>query len=411
MTPESKFKTVDEQLAYLEKGVSEIVPEAELRAKLEKSLKTGKPLRVKLGVDPTAPDIHLGHTVVIRKLKHFQEMGHTAVFLIGDFTAMVGDPTGQSETRPPLSKEQVNANAQTYLDQVFRILDRDKTEVRYNSEWLDKLSSYDIVRLCAKYRVARMLEREDFRKRLTEQQPISVHEFLYPLLVAYDSVVLEADVELGATEQKFNLLIGREIQREYQQELQVAVMMPILVGLDGQRNMSKSLGNYVGITEAPQEMFGKMMSIPDPLMWSYYELVTDRTPQEIAALKQQVTSGAMHPMDAKMKLAEEVVSGFQGAEAARKSADNFQRVFRDRQAPTEAPIRKLPLGPAKKLSAILVELKLSPSKSEADRLIKQRGVEIDEVCVDDVRKEIDLSRPAQFLLRAGKKNFLRIVIE
>ena len=410
MTSESKFRPVAEQLAYLKKGVSEIVPEAELRTKLEKSLKTGKPLRVKLGVDPTAPDIHLGHTVVIRKLKHFQEMGHTAVFLIGDFTAMVGDPTGQSETRPPLTKEQVNANALTYLEQVFRILDRTKTEVRYNSEWLDKLSSYDIVRLCAKYRVARMLEREDFRTRLSSQQPISVHEFLYPLLVAYDSVVLEADVELGATEQKFNLLIGREIQREYNQELQVAVMMPILVGLDGQRKMSKSLGNYVGITEAPQEMFGKMMSIPDELMWSYYELVTDRTPQQIAALKLDVTSGVLHPMDAKMRLAEEVVSGFQGAEEARKAAAHFQRVFRDRQAPVEAPVHRVPIGSGKKLAGFLVELNLCSSKSEAERLIKQRGVEIDGVTIEDIRKEIDFSKPAQFLVRAGKKKFLQIVI-
>lgn len=411
MTSEPKFKPVDEQLAYLRKGVSEIVPEAELRTKLEKSIETGKPLRVKLGVDPTAPDIHLGHTVVIRKLKHFQEMGHTAVFLIGDFTAMVGDPTGQSETRPPLTKEQVDANAETYLEQVFRILDRSKTEVRYNSEWLDKLSSYDIVRLCAKYRVARMLEREDFRTRLSNQQPISVHEFLYPLLVAYDSVVLEADVELGATEQKFNLLIGREIQREYNQALQVAVMMPILVGLDGQRKMSKSLGNYVGITDAPQEMFGKMMSIPDELMWSYYELVTDRSPGQIVALKQEVASGALHPMDAKMRLAEEVVSGFQGAEEARKASDNFQRVFRDRQAPREAPVHRVSIGPAKRLAAFLVELNLSSSKGEAERLIKQHGVEIDGVSVEDVRKEIDFSKPAQFLLRAGKKKFLQIIIE
>jgi len=411
MTTPVNFKPVDEQLAFLKKGVAEIVPEAELRAKLEKSLKTGKPLRVKLGVDPTAPDIHLGHTVVIRKLKHFQEMGHTAVFLIGDFTAMVGDPTGQSETRPPLSREQVNANAQTYLEQVFKILDRDKTEIRYNSEWLDKLSSHDIVRLAAKYRVARMLEREDFRKRLAEQHPISVHEFLYPLIVAYDSVVLEADVELGATEQKFNLLIGREIQREYNQELQIAVMMPILVGLDGQRKMSKSLGNYIGITEPPAEMFGKMMSIPDELMWSYYELVTDRTPQEVAELKTEVQSGALHPMDAKMKLAEEVVAGFQGSDAAHKAADNFQRVFRDRQAPSEAPIHKVAVGPSRKLTALLVDLGLIASKSEAERLIKQRGVEIDEVCVEDPRKEIDLSKPSEFLLRAGKKKFLRVVIE
>lgn len=408
---EAKFKPVEEQLAYLKKGVAEIVPEAELRAKLEKSLKTGKPLRVKLGVDPTAPDIHLGHTVVIRKLKHFQELGHTAVFLIGDFTAMVGDPTGQSETRPPLAREQVNANAETYLEQVFKILDREKTEIRYNSEWLEKLTSYDIVRLCAKYRVARMLEREDFRKRITEQQPISVHEFLYPLLVAYDSVVLEADVELGATEQKFNLLIGREIQREYNQELQIAVMMPILVGLDGQRKMSKSLGNYVGITEPPVEMFGKMMSIPDELMWSYYELVTDRTPAEIEELKNEVASGKLHPMDAKMRLAEEVVSGFHGPDAGRKAAENFQRVFRDRQAPEEAPVQRTSTGPAKKLTALLVELRLAPSKSEAERLIKQKGVEIDGTLVEDARLEMDLSKPREFLIRAGKKKFLRLIVE
>ncbi len=408
---EPKFKSVDEQLAYLKKGTAEIIREEELKAKLAKSLKTGMPLRAKLGVDPTAPDIHLGHTVVIRKLKHFQDLGHTAVFLIGDFTAMVGDPTGQSETRPPLSREQVATNAQTYLDQVFKILDRDKTEVRYNSEWLDTLTSYDIVRLCAKYRVARMLEREDFHKRLTEQQPISMHELLYPLIVAYDSVVLEADVELGATEQKFNLLMGREIQREYGQESQVCMTMPILVGLDGQRKMSKSLGNYVGITEAPNEIFGKMMSIPDDLMWSYWELVTDRTPGEIEALKKEVAGGELHPMDAKMRLAQEVIAGFQGDDAARKAADNFQRVFRDRQAPEEAPTSKVPLGQAKKLVALLVELQLVPSKSEAIRLIEQGGVEIDGVRIDDVRKEIDLSRPGEFLLRAGKKKFLRVVVE
>lgn len=408
---EAKFKPVAEQLAYLKKGVAEIVPEAELAVKLEKSAKTGKPLRVKLGVDPTAPDIHLGHTVVIRKLKHFQDLGHTAVFLIGDFTAMVGDPTGQSETRPPLSREQVYANAKTYLDQVFKILDRNKTEVRYNSEWLDKLTSYDIIRLCAKYRVARMLERDDFHKRLTEQQPISVHEMLYPLLVAYDSVILEADVELGATEQKFNLLIGREIQREYGKETQVTLMMPILVGLDGHRKMSKSLGNYVGITEAPGEMFGKMMSMPDALMWPYYELVTDRTDKEIAELRAKVESGAMHPMDAKMQLAQEVVAGFQGVEAARKAAENFQRVFRERQAPEEAPVVKVQPRPPEKLIQLLVELKLAPSKSEAERLIKQGGVEIDGACVEDFRRNIDLSKPGEFLLRAGKKKFVRVVIE
>jgi len=381
-----------------------------LQTKLEKSAKSGKPLRVKLGVDPTAPDIHLGHTVVIRKLKHFQEMGHTAVFLIGDFTAMVGDPTGQSETRPPLTREQVNANAETYLEQVFKILDRDKTEIHYNSEWLDKLSSYDIVRLCAKYRVARMLEHEDFHTRLTNQQPISMHELLYPLLVAYDSVVLESDVELGATEQKFNLLMGREIQREYGQESQVAFTMPILVGLDGSRKMSKSLGNYVGITETPEQIFGKVMSIPDELMWSYYELVTDRTPEEIAKLKREASSGSLHPMDAKMLLAQEVVSGFLGEAAARKAAEMFQRVFRDRQAPEEAPIKNLSAGAPQMIKFLLTTLGLACSISEAERLVKQGAVEIDGQRIDDPRKEVDLSKPRDFLLRAGKKKFARVVV-
>jgi len=409
--PEAKFKPAEEQLAYLKKGVAEIIPEEELKQKLANSLQTGKPLRVYLGVDPTAPDIHLGHTVVLRKLKHFQDMGHTAIFMIGDFSAMIGDPTGQSETRPPLSREQVNANAKTYLEQVYKILDREKTEVRYNSEWLGKMSSYDVVRLCAHYRLARMLEREDFRSRLDKNLPIAVHELLYPLLTAYDAVMLRSDVELGATEQKFNILVHREIQREYRVTPQVAVTLPILVGLDGERKMSKSLGNYVAITEAPEEMFGKLMSIPDEVMWSYYELVTDRAPQEIAVLKEQVNSGALHPMNAKMRLAEEVVSGFHGVEAGRKAAENFQRVFRDRQAPTEAPVQKIPVGPAKKLTALLTELKLAPSKSEAERLIKQRGVEIDGVCVEDPRREMDFTKPGAFLLRAGKKKFVRIVVE
>jgi tyrosyl-tRNA synthetase len=408
---QTNFKPIEEQLAYLKKGVAEIIREEELKSKLEASLKSGKPLRVYLGVDPTAPDIHLGHTVVIRKLKHFQEMGHTAVFLIGDFSAMIGDPTGRSETRPPLTREEVQVNAKTYLDQVFKILDPEKTEVRYNSEWLDKLSSYDVVRLCGHYRLARMLEREDFRSRLENNQPISVHELLYPLLTAYDAVALKSDVELGATEQKFNLLVHRDIQREYGLPSEVAVTMPILVGLDGSRKMSKSLGNYVGITEAPGEMFGKMMSIPDELMWSYYELLTDRTPNEIASMKNEVSAGAVNPMDVKMRLAEEVIAGFHGEDAARKAAENFQRVFRDRQAPEEAPVQKLPRGPAKKLTTLLVELKLTPSKSEAERLIKQKAVEIDSATIDDPRKDIDLSKPCEFLLRAGKKKFVRVIVE
>ena len=408
---EQKFKSAEEQLAHIKKGVAEIIPEPELLAKLEASRKTGRPLRVYLGVDPTAPDLHLGHTVVLRKLKHFQDLGHTAVFLIGDFSAMIGDPTGVSETRPPLTREQVEANAKTYLDQVFKILDRDKTEVRYNSEWLSKMNAEDVVRLCSHYRLARMLEREDFRSRLQNNQPISVHELLYPLLTARDAVELQSDVELGASEQKFNLLIHRDMQREYGLGGQVALTMHILVGLDGQRKMSKSLGNYVGITEPPSEMFGKMMSIPDDLMWSYYDLLTDRTPKEIASLEKEVSDGKLHPMDAKMTLAEEVISDFHGKEAARKAAENFQRVFRDRQAPEEAPTVKLPRGSTKKLTALLVELKLAPSKAEAERLIKQKAVEIDGLAVEDPRKEMDLSKPHEFLLRAGKKKFVRIIIE
>ncbi|HET7259901.1 MAG TPA: tyrosine--tRNA ligase [Candidatus Acidoferrum sp.] len=431
----SKFKPVDEQLTYLKKGVAEIIPEAELRAKLENSLKTGQPLRAYLGVDPTAPDIHLGHTVVLRKLKHFQDLGHTAIFLIGDFSAMIGDPTGQSETRPPLTREQVEANAKTYLAQVFKLLDPQKTEVRRNSEWLDKLSSYDIVRICGHYSLARMLEREDFRSRLEHHQPISVHELLYPLLTAYDAVALKSDVELGATEQKFNILVHRDIQRAYGLAGEVVFTMPILVGLDGQRKMSKSLGNYVGITEPPDEIFGKLMSIPDDLMWTYYDLITDRTPAEIAALKKEVAAGGAHPMDVKMRLAQEVIAGFHGADAARKAAENFQRVFRNRQTPEEiVPIRivkegggffvhrvkgtpgekallAVPSNGIEKWSRLLTALELASSASEAERMMKQRGFEINEQVVIDPTARIDLNQTANLTLRLGKKKFARIVVE
>jgi len=406
-----KFKPVDEQIAYLKKGAAEIIREEDLKSKLEQSAKTGKPLRVYLGVDPTAPDIHLGHTVVLRKLKHFQDMGHTAIFLIGDFSAMIGDPTGQSETRPPLTREQVDANAQTYLAQVYKILDREKTEVRYNSEWLGKMSSFEVVRLCGHYRLARMLEREDFRSRLDKNLPISVHELLYPLLTAYDAVALESDLELGATEQKFNMLVHREIQREYGQISEVVLTMPILVGLDGERKMSKSLGNYVGITETPGQMFGKLMSISDELMWSYYDLLTDFGPHVILRVREEVRTGVLHPMDAKMQLAHAVIAGFHGEEAATKARGEFQRVFRDRQAPEEAPQHKLKRGESKRVSALLVELKLAASRSEAERLMKQGGVELDGARVDDVKREIDLSKAGEFLLRAGKKKFLRIIVE
>lgn len=411
MNPKREFPPVDEQIAYLKKGVAEIIPEAELRAKLEQSAKTGVPLRAYLGVDPTAPDLHLGHTVVLRKLKHFQDLGHTAIFLIGDFSAMIGDPTGQSETRPPLTHEQVDANAKTYLEQVGKILDVDRTEIRHNSSWLGKLTSYQIVELAARYRVARMLEREDFRSRLASGQPISVHELLYPLLTAYDAVQLRSDVELGATEQKFNLLIHREIQREYGLAGQAILTMPILVGLDGQRKMSKSLGNYVGINEPPREMFGKLMSVSDDLMWSYWDLLTDLPPDGVARLREQVAAGELHPMDVKMKLATSVVATFHGKLAAEEAAGEFQRVFRDRQAPDQAPERRMPRGEPRRLVAVLVETGLAPSRSEAERLIKQGGVEIDGARISDIKQEIDCSRPASHLLRAGKKKFLRLIVE
>src|SRR5579864_3063350 len=387
--PESKkinFPPVDEQLAYLKKGAAEVIPEADLKTKLENSAKTGTPVRAYLGVDPTAPDIHLGHTVVLRKLKHFQDLGHTAIFLIGDFSAMIGDPTGVSETRPPLTREQVDANAKTYLAQVFKLLDPQKTEVRYNSEWLDKLSSYDVVRLCGHYRLARMLEREDFRSRLEKNLPISVHELLYPLLTACDAVELKSNVELGATEQKFNMLVHRDIQREYGLSPQVVFTMPILVGLDGAKKMSKSLGNYVGITEAPKDMFGKLMSISDQQMWLYMELLTDRLPKDIVRLRQQVSEGAAHPMEVKIGLAQEIIAGFHGGAAATRAADEFRQVFQKRGAPSDVPEKKLKAGP-RPLHALLTETGLAPSRSEADRLIKQGAVEIDGVRVDDIKHE------------------------
>lgn len=413
-----QFKPAEEQLAYLKKGAAEIIREEELKASLEKSLKTGVPLRVYLGVDPTAPDIHLGHTVVLRKLKHFQDMGHTAIFLIGDFSAMIGDPTGQSETRPPLTREQVNANAQTYLGQVFKILDREKTEVRYNSEWLGKMSAEDIVRLCSRYRLARMLEREDFRSRLDKGQPISVHELLYPLLTAIDAVSLKSDVELGATEQKFNLLVHREIQREYGLPGQAILTMPILVGLDGQRKMSKSLGNYVGITEAPGEIFGKMMSIPDELMWSYYELLTDLTTSEIATLKNEVAAKTAHPRDVKMRIASEVVTAFHGSLASESAKQEFIKRFRNKEIPEDLPEKLVSLAfwrselvpGTTRVKAVKLLAKLSQtSRSEMERLIKHGAVEIDGIRIASVGEEIDLGISRSFVLKVGKFTIMKVV--
>src|SRR5579862_7109556 len=324
------FAAVDEQLAYIKKGSAEIIREAELRAKLEKSRVTGKPLRVKLGMDPTARDLHLGHTVVLRKLKHFQDLGHTAIFLIGDFTGMIGDPTGRSATRPPLSREQIEQNAETYKAQVFKILDEQKTVVDFNRRWFAKFTADDFIRLAAKYTVSQMLEREEFHKRFQEEKPISVHELLYPLVQGYDSVALEADVELGGTDQKFNLLVGRELQRAYGQEPQVVLTTPILEGLDGVQKMSKSLGNAIGIHEPPLEMYGKLMSVSDEMMWRYYELLTDVQLADIEQAKREV-----HPMMAKKELARRIVADFHSPEAAAKAGEDWARQFQKDEVPEE----------------------------------------------------------------------------
>jgi tyrosyl-tRNA synthetase len=316
------FAPVDEQLTYLKKGAAEIIRESDLRAKLEKSRATGKPLRVKLGMDPTAPDLHLGHTVVLRKLKHFQDLGHTAIFLIGDFTGMIGDPSGRSVTRPPLSREQIEKNAETYKQQVFKILDPKKTVIDFNRRWFGPLTSDEFVRLTAKYTVSQLLEREDFHKRFSEEKPISVHELLYPLVQGYDSVALEADVELGGTDQKFNLLVGRELQRAYGQESQVVLTTPILEGLDGVQKMSKSLGNAIGIHEPPLEMYGKIMSISDEMMWRYYELLTDVQVAEIEKMKREA-----HPMQAKKDLAHRIVADFHSAAEADKAGEDWAKQF------------------------------------------------------------------------------------
>src|SRR6266702_4846044 len=321
------FAPVDEQLTYIKKGSSEIIREAELRSKLDKSRAAGKPLRVKAGFDPTAPDLHLGHTVLLRKLKHFQDLGHTVIFLIGDFTGMIGDPTGRSATRPPLSAEELMKNAKTYMEQVYKILSPRTTEVRFNNEWFEKMKSSDWIRLAAKFTVSQMLEREDFHKRFQDEKPIALHELLYPISQGYDSVMLKADVELGGTDQKFNLLVGRELQRAYGQESQVVLTTPLLEGLDGVQKMSKSYGNAIGITEPPLEMYGKVMSISDAMMWRYYELLTDVRVDAIAQMKADAASGKAHPMALKKELARSMVADFHSAEAATKAAEDWAKQF------------------------------------------------------------------------------------
>jgi tyrosyl-tRNA synthetase len=395
--------TIDEQLSYLGKGTVEVIREAELRAKLEKSAATGRPLRVKLGADPTAPDIHLGHTVVIRKLRAFQELGHIAIFLIGDFTGMIGDPSGKSATRPQLTREEINANAETYKQQIFKLLDPKKTIIDFNSRWMDTLGSAGFLRLAGHVTVRQILERDDFQQRLETNRPLALHEVMYPLVMAYDSVALEADVELGGTDQKFNLLMGRNLQREYGQESQVAMITPLLEGTDGVQKMSKSLGNYIGINEPPQEIFGKVMSISDELMWRYYELCTDLSVAEIAALR----NSDRNPRDIKVDLAKRIVTDFYSQADARKAEEEFNAMFRNKQAPEDIEERTLAPG-AWKLPKLLVGLGMAPSMAEARRVIEQGGVYVDGERRTQTDIEIDLKSDQSVLVQVGKRKFVRV---
>jgi tyrosyl-tRNA synthetase len=401
------MRSVEEQLGYLKKGCVDIIQEEELKAKLARSLKKAKPLRVKAGFDPTAPDIHLGHTVLLRKMKHFQDLGHDVVFLIGDFTGLIGDPSGRSTTRPPMTREEIMENAETYKIQIFKILDQEKTTIDFNSRWLEKLTSVEIINLAAKYTVARILERDDFSNRLKAGLPISAHELLYPLMQAYDSVALEADVELGGTDQKFNLLVGRDIQREFGQEPQVIMTMPLLEGLDGIEKMSKSLNNYVGITEPPGEIFGKIMSISDPLMFRYYELLTDESLSQIEKWKRDTKEGKLNPKDLKSRLAQLLVSDFWGKKEAEKAAQEFDRVFRKKEIPSE--IEEIEVQSQDILLIdLLANRDIFPSRAEAKRMMRQGGVYLDEQRIEDITYKLDLRKKSEYILKIGKRKFYRI---
>lgn len=391
------------QLSIIKKGAVEVISEEGLIGKLERSIRTGKPLRIKAGFDPTAPDLHLGHTVLIQKLKQFQQLGHRVVFLIGDFTGMIGDPSGRDFARKPLTREEVERNAETYKAQIFKILDEKKTEIVFNSEWMGRLSAGDMIALAARYTVARMLERDDFQKRYKDGRPIAIHEFLYPLIQGYDSVVLKADVEIGGTDQKFNLLVGREFQREFGQEPQIIITMPLLEGLDGVQKMSKSLGNYIGITEAPEEMFGKIMSISDTLMARYYELLSEVGLERLEAIK----SGDVHPRLAKEELAYELVARYHGGEAARKARAGFNRVFREKGLPETIEEVVLPKeGATMWLPRVMTMARLARSHSEAKRLIEHGGVTIDGRRVTDPNLELSIEKG--YLVRVGPRRFKRI---
>jgi len=398
--------SVQEQMDVILRGVAEVISEEELEHKIERSLKTGKPLTVKQGFDPTAPDIHLGHTVSLRKLRQFQDLGHKVVFLIGDFTGMIGDPSGRSEMRKRLSREEVLQNAQTYQEQVFKILDPEKTVVAFNSSWCEPMKFEDVLVLTSKYTVARMLERDDFSQRYKQGKPITIMEFLYPLIQAYDSVALKADVEVGGTDQKFNLLVGRDLQREYGQEPQVALMMPLLVGTDGQEKMSKSLGNYIGINEPPEEIYGKTMSIPDFLIYPYFELATDVDASELAEVKRALKDPQVNPMDLKRRLARKLVEMYHGEEAAKRAEEAFDRVFRRREVPEDMP--EYVLNEDKIwIVRLLTASGLASSNSEARRLITQGGVYIDGERVTDPNAEVEFKGGE--VVRVGKRKFLRVV--
>ena len=415
----AEFLPVEEQLAYLQKGAAEIIRVSDLRERLELSRQSGRPMRVKAGFDPTAPDLHLGHTVLMRKLKHFQDLGHQVIFLVGDFTSLIGDPTGRSVTRKPLTSDQIARNAETYTEQVFHILDRDKTEVRFNSEWLSKLGFEGIIRLAARFTVSQMLEREEFHKRFNAEQPISLHEMLYPLAQGYDSVALEADVELGGTDQKFNLLIGRELQRHYQQPSQIVLTMPIIEGLDGVQKMSKSLGNAIGIHEPAGEMYGKLMSISDELMWRYWLLLTDLRPDEIDGMRGQ------HPMDVKKRLARTIVAGFHSEEAASRADHDWAQRFQEKDSTVMAaevavPLRQVAVAAAVDaaeqnadlpvdihVARLLLALGLKTSRAEADRQVVA-GVNIDGV-TSTGKLIIVEKRPARIAVRVGKQARIAVI--
>ncbi|MEO8041183.1 MAG: tyrosine--tRNA ligase [Acidobacteriota bacterium] len=401
--------TIDEQIEFLKKGTVDLIREEDLKAKLARSAKSGKPLRVKLGLDPTAPDIHIGHTVVIRKLRAFQDLGHTVIFLIGDFTGMIGDPSGKNVTRPPLSRDDINANAETYKSQMFRLLDPDKTEVRFNGEWMDKFNAADFVKLAAKTTVKQILERDDFTNRMAEEKPISLHELLYPLVQGYDSVALESDVELGGTDQKFNLLMGRNLQREFDQEPQVVITTPLLEGLDGVNKMSKSLNNYIGIEEPPDQMFGKVMSISDDLMWRYYELLTDTSIDDINVLKFKCESGSEHPRDLKVALAKSIIADLHSSQAAEKAEEEFNRRFVRKEVPEEIEEKKALYGPHI-LAQLLVDVGLASSKGEARRLIQQGGVKVNGKKVDQANQNVMIDSTG-ILVQVGKLKFLNVKSE